>query len=85
MRKLHFNRLKRNCFAASIVIAAVLPTSARCESIALNCKYLDGTKGGTFAAVNQILIDPERGTLDFRVAETIGTTNPQNYTFQTKG
>lgn len=55
------------------------------EPMTLTCKYLDGTRGGGRAAsVNQAIIDSAEPSIEFRAAETIGTTTPLNYSFDNR-
>jgi hypothetical protein len=52
----------------------------------LRCEYVDGTKGGQYAAkVNQLVFDEGEQKLEFRVAETVGTKNPITYLFSNAG
>jgi len=52
----------------------------------MSCQFIDGTKGGTYAAsVNRLMFDEEQNVLEFCVAQSMGTTNPVNYRFSNSG
>lgn len=67
-----------------LLLAAIVcsGTTAAGDPLILSCKFIDGSQGGRHAAgVNQIAIDRDVPSIEFRAAETIGTENPVNYSF----
>lgn len=63
--------------------AATYCGSAQAEPVTLACTILDSSHSG-YRVVDQIVLDLERDTADFRVARTMGTSWPQNWLFKTR-
>ena len=67
-------------FFLALIIWSAPPLAA--DPLILSCEFIDGSQGGRRAAgVNQVAIDREVPSIEFRAAETIGTENPVNYSF----
>ena len=64
-------------------IASVQTLPARAERLTLVCSFESGAGKVSYERqVNQILIDTELPKIDLRVAQTMGTSNPINYTYE---
>ena len=75
--------MMRICIVTGVVGAFVVlgapPASA--EKLTLACTFESGNSG-TEQDVNQVIFDTERPRVDLRVAQTMGTNNPVDYTFE---
>jgi hypothetical protein len=58
----------------------VRPASA--EKLTLACTFETGINFDRERDVNQIIFDTDRPQVDLRVAQTMGTNNPVNWTFE---
>jgi hypothetical protein len=68
----------------SIIIGAFVVLSAppaSAEKLTLACTF-DGGSFGRERDVNQVFIDTDRPQVDLRIAQTMGTNNPVDWTFQ---
>ena len=76
----------RKLLTAMLAVLVATSISARAAEQALRCKYLDGNNPAmTSYDMNQIVVDAEAKTIEFRVAETIGTSKPVRLRFDNKG
>jgi hypothetical protein len=56
--------------------------SAFAAPIVMSCQLLDaGSKMNRMGMVDQIVIDTSQRSIDFRVAKTMGTSIPVNFTY----
>jgi hypothetical protein len=70
----------------ALVLLLSCPNNGQSAPVAMSCEFIDGTKGGTYAAsVDHLMLDEEKQGLEFSVARSIGTTNPINYRFANSG
>ena len=60
------------------VVLSALPASA--EKLTLACTFESGSLGRE-RAVNQVFIDTDRPQVDLRVAQTMGTNNQLDFTY----
>jgi hypothetical protein len=64
-----------------VVVLNASPASA--ENLTLACTFEGGTPTtGREPDVNQVIFDTDRPRVDLRVAQTVGTNIPVDYTFQ---
>jgi hypothetical protein len=64
-----------------VVVLNASPASA--EKLTLACTFEGGTPTtGREPDVNQVIFDTDRPRVDLRVAQTVGTNIPVDYTFQ---
>ena len=67
---------------AGVICAFVLsPPSASAEKLTLACTFESGSLGRE-RAVNQVFIDTDRPQVDLRVAQTMGTNNQVDFTYE---
>jgi hypothetical protein len=63
-----------------------LAEGARAGLITMSCAYVDGTPapGSRDVFINQIIVNTDRPMITLRVAQTIGTTAPLEWVFDTE-
>jgi hypothetical protein len=74
------------CTATALLMWMFSSISALGSPITLHCEFVGGTWGATdVRKIDRILVDRENQVLDFRVSQTMGTSKPLRWVFETKG
>jgi hypothetical protein len=78
----------RAVLRSSLLAALVLGMGghARAGLLTMSCAYVDGTPapGSRDVFINQIIVNTDRPMITLRVAQTIGTTAPLEWVFDTE-
>jgi hypothetical protein len=72
-------------FFASLILAAVVPTTAIASPVTYACTFLDRSSNLSdhliFVGADQLVIDDDADTVELRVANTVGTDKLKNWIF----
>lgn len=83
-RELHMNKLTILLQLSALAVGLAASTqSADAEKLTYSCNFLDGSKGGRYSSsVNQMIVDLDATRLLLRAAQSLGTSQPIEYSFQ---
>jgi hypothetical protein len=67
---------------ASVTIASLITNGVEARPVTFQCKLIKSTSDwDRFRLVDQVVLDPEAPLIDLRIASTMGTEFPENWTY----